>query len=80
MNLLNITIYTIFTCGGTSPGQKQSFGGCLYTLWPRTDHVVTFVLQKQKWQPLSIQLPTTTTPTPTTPCPRKRPHNRTSTT
>ena len=25
-------------------GEKQLFGGCLYTLWLRTDHGVVFVL------------------------------------
>jgi hypothetical protein len=30
------------------PGKKKSFGEGLYTLWPRTDHVVMFVHKKNK--------------------------------
>jgi hypothetical protein len=48
IKVLTITIDTIITCNGTSQGERQSFCGCLYTLWPRTDHVVTFVLPKIK--------------------------------
>ena len=45
--LIKVIIITTIYVRWNEPGEKQSFGGCLYTLWPCTDLFVMCCHKKQ---------------------------------